>query len=686
MKKHLIQLLAVVAVLTTVLSCGQEQQSAKKATAENDKNAKFHRLVTETWEAKDEHMLPIIDSLEAAGELSPARADFIRGVTYDRARHIKVGERYYAKLFETVDPEKEGWDFYLEVANRLSQIRMTMSDYKGSIDVATDILDRAEKAGKLNDGAKAAYLWSIAVCQTGLGLKEAEQTRQEVYALLEKRAKEQGNGVSVNLLVFTYIIAETKLQQGDCDEAEKWLEKDEDMLKKFTQPGDSAVVREYNSLLAMVRVHLLEAQNKGDQAYAYFRKSLPVIVISPECVSQAADYLLKKEKYDEAADLYDRIDKSLPADNKESEMNLENIARNIIPRLQANLGAGRKDSVVAIARRIADNYMQALTNDRDGNAAELAVIYDTQGKEMEIARQKAEISGQRLWGMGIALVLLLVFFIVYTEYRRRAANRLGAAHVQLLKAYDQLEETTTAKERIESELRIARDIQMSMVPGVFPERDGLDMYAEMTPAKEVGGDLYGYVMQGDKLYFCVGDVSGKGVPASLFMAQSARMFRTLAAEGMMPADIATRMNSELVEGNDSNMFVTMFIGLLHLDTGRLDFCNCGHNPPVLDGQFLEMKYVNQMIGFWEGDPFYGETIDDIRGHQLLIYTDGLNEAENLQQELLGNERLLELMADAKSLDSHQVIDMLKTAVEEHRAGAAPNDDLTLMCLTINNNQ
>ena len=205
-----------------------------------------------------------------------------------------------------------------------------------------------------------------------------------------------------------------------------------------------------------------------------------------------------------------------------------------------------------------------------------------------------------------------------------------------------------------------------------------------TPMEEDGLVNAGYVLQGDQLYFCVGDVSGKGVPASLFMAQSARLFRTLATEGMMPADIAFRMNNELSDGNDSNMFVTMFIGLLHLDTGRLDYCNCGHNAPFIDGQFLKMKYVNQMIGFLEGTPFYGETIDDLRGCQLLIYTDGLNEAENPQQELLGNDRLLQVMSTAGNLDSHQVIDMLKKVVEEHRAGADPNDDLTMMCIRLSN--
>ena len=287
----------------------------------------------------------------------------------------------------------------------------------------------------------------------------------------------------------------------------------------------------------------------------------------------------------------------------------------------------------------------------------------------------------------MALILLTTFFIVYTLYRRRARKRLAAAHeklevahAELKSAYDQLEETTAAKERIESELRIARDIQMSMVPQEFPQYEGLDMYAVMNAAKEVGGDLYGYLLKGDQLYFCLGDVSGKGVPASLFMSQSARLFRTLAAEGLSPADIAVRMNKGLTENNKRMMFVTMFIGLLHLDTGRLDYCNCGHNPPVLDGQFLEMEYENQPLGLWEDDPFYGESIDDIRGKQLLIYTDGLNEAENQQKQLLGNKRLLELMSDTASLDSHQVIDMLRSAVEEHRAGAEPNDDLTLMCI------
>jgi sigma-B regulation protein RsbU (phosphoserine phosphatase) len=256
---------------------------------------------------------------------------------------------------------------------------------------------------------------------------------------------------------------------------------------------------------------------------------------------------------------------------------------------------------------------------------------------------------------------------------------------QSLKQYvDDLKTTTTAKASIESELQVASKIQMSMLPRCFPKREGLDLYAEMTPAKDVGGDLYNFILRGDQLYICVGDVSGKGIPASLFMAQTSRLFRALAKEeGMQPADMACRMNDELAEGNDQCMFVTLFIGLVHLQTGRLDYCCCGHNAPVIDGEYLQMTNKNQPIGLMGGLLYKSESIDDIRGRQILIYTDGLNEAENGAFELLGNERLLKLMADKKALSAKEVIAQLSEAVIQYRDGAEPSDDLTIMCLRIN---
>ena len=204
----------------------------------------------------------------------------------------------------------------------------------------------------------------------------------------------------------------------------------------------------------------------------------------------------------------------------------------------------------------------------------------------------------------------------------------------------------------------------------------------MTPAKEVGGDLYGYHLMDNQLYFCLGDVSGKGVPASLFMAQATRLFRTLAAQRMMPAEIATRINDALSgEDNERGMFVTMFLGLVDLKTGHLDFCNAGHNPPVFDGKFIEMV-PNAPIGLWPELQYEGEEIADISNKPFFVYSDGLNEAENRQQEQFSDERLIELLKTTPFESSQQTIEMLKAEVEKHRDGADPNDDLTMLCLKV----
>jgi len=209
----------------------------------------------------------------------------------------------------------------------------------------------------------------------------------------------------------------------------------------------------------------------------------------------------------------------------------------------------------------------------------------------------------------------------------------------------------------------------------------------MTPAKEVGGDLYGYLLTGDSLYFCLGDVSGKGVPASLFMAQATRLFRTLATQQMPPAEICTRMNDALSGAeNPTDMFVTMFVGLIDLTTGHLDFCNAGHNPPIIGGgeqhgEFLQML-PNVPIGIVPGLEYEGEEIASVKGRLLLLYTDGLNEAENRQYEQFSDERLLDILHNTHFDSARQVIETLKDEVERHRDGAEPNDDLTMMCLRV----
>jgi len=200
----------------------------------------------------------------------------------------------------------------------------------------------------------------------------------------------------------------------------------------------------------------------------------------------------------------------------------------------------------------------------------------------------------------------------------------------------------------------------------------------MTPAREVGGDLYGYTLLGDQLYFCVGDVSGKGVPAALFMAEVTRMFRTLVDGRLAPETIATRLNHALTEDNEQGMFVTMFIGLIDLKTGHMEYCNAGHNPPLLNGEYMKME-ANAPIGLWSDLEFEGEEIDDMHGKTLFVYTDGINEAENANKEQFGDERLQALLK--KDLGTaRQTSETIHKAVEDFVGEAEPSDDLTKMCI------
>ncbi len=307
--------------------------------------------------------------------------------------------------------------------------------------------------------------------------------------------------------------------------------------------------------------------------------------------------------------------------------------------------------------------------------------------ELELAETQQSEARHRIIALSViaAAAILMILALMYIIHnRRKFTNRLEIGHRKLQEAYNQLEETTTAKERIESELRIARDIQMSMVPHEFPAHKGLDLYATMTPAREVGGDLFDYLFDGNQLYFCVGDVSGKGVPAAMFMAQAIRLFRALAKQHQTPAQICTRLNNELTENNDSGMFVTMFIGLLDMHSGHLSFCNAGHNPPVLGGDashgsFLEME-PNAPIGLWQDLEFIGEEVDTIMNRPLFVYTDGLNEAEDPRQQQFGDSHLLSILRNTNFESSRQVISTLEAEVQKHRNGAEPNDDLTMMCL------
>ncbi len=253
---------------------------------------------------------------------------------------------------------------------------------------------------------------------------------------------------------------------------------------------------------------------------------------------------------------------------------------------------------------------------------------------------------------------------------------------------NQIEQTRIVNEekgRIDKELQIANNIQMSMIPKIFPpfpERTDIDVYARLTPAKEVGGDIYDFYIRDEKLFFCIGDVSGKGVPAALVMAVTHTLFRTLSAHEALPNRILAAINHSLTEGNDSSMFVTLFIGVLDLPTGRLRYSNAGHNAPLIISDNEEHMLPcdpNVPIGVMENWKFtIQETTIDLYS-TIFLYTDGLTEAEDIHQNQFQDSRIVAAARKA-STQPQKLIEQMTLSVHQFVGEAEQNDDQTMLAI------
>ena len=259
---------------------------------------------------------------------------------------------------------------------------------------------------------------------------------------------------------------------------------------------------------------------------------------------------------------------------------------------------------------------------------------------------------------------------------------------QSLKQYmEDLKVSTTAKASIERELHIAHNIQMSMLPKTFPafpHRKDIELAAALVPAKAVGGDLYDFFIRDEKLFFCIGDVSGKGVPASLVMAVSRTLFRNIAAHTAEPSHIVETMNENICEGNDNCMFVTLFVGVLDLQTGHLSYCNAGHEAPYVQDKLLACD-ANLPIGVMPKMPYTNQETDLPFGTTIFFYTDGLTEAENADRELFGRERVTETVTAFKG-SPQELIETMTAAVHQYVGDHEQSDDLTMLAFRLVTNQ
>ncbi len=259
---------------------------------------------------------------------------------------------------------------------------------------------------------------------------------------------------------------------------------------------------------------------------------------------------------------------------------------------------------------------------------------------------------------------------------------------RMIRAFNRYQELNTSKVSMENELNIASHIQMAMLPKIYPpypDRKDIDIYGLQKPAKAVGGDIYDFYIRDEKLFFCIGDVSGKGVPASLVMVVTRTLFRVASGHESAPDRIVAQINETITEGNESNMFVTLFVGALDLPTGRLRYCNAGHDAPLLvgDGVGALPCVSNIPVGIMSDWKFQGQETLVLPQTTIFLYTDGLTEAENDSHGQFGMQRVLE--QTQQSLAAHEqastlLLNRMNRAVSDFVNGAEQSDDLTMLAI------
>ena len=674
----------VVALVTALFltGCGEDSKEQERL------NREAENVVNEAYKAQDyPRIIELVDSLKTLGNLSEGKACYWLGYAYDRLMQKRMAELYWKKGISAVENSNEVEDakVYAAIVQRLTGLMNVWGEYESAQAIVQPAIERMEKL-KCDSTSDYANLLIYEGCyQSRFGISEikVDEYLTQGYRLhLDLIKRHQKYVYYRDAIIGLGIICNTYLDLQKYGKAYIWTERLVELIRGYekvpdVRPGYAEKQWSRYYINSAIALEGLSRKREAAQAYQLFEQTS--FSRTAEGSILGSIYLGLAGRWQESADNSSNLNTLMKEQNV--GYSLENIQKMLLKKFDINLQAGRIDSAKAISMDIVQHLDSAITQARRSDAIEQEAVHQ---KEQEMAAEREQNIRDRHIGRLVMIAILIVFLLIYIMVRHRAQARLKKAHNQLKDAYDQLEATTTAKERMESELRIASNIQMSMLPSVFPEIDGIDMYASMTPAKEVGGDMYNFIREGNKLYFCIGDVSGKGVPASLFMAIVTRGFRTLALTGKSPAEIATRLNYELTENNDEGMFITMFICRLDLETLQLEYCNAGHNPPIIGdaaNQFTFLDVIpNAPIGLWPGLEFEGEEMQLQGNQRLLLYTDGLNEAENRQQEQYGEDRIIQLLTSHSSSNCHDIIEDLKSDTDLFRDGAEQNDDLTMLAI------
>jgi len=621
------------AIMTVMLAAACSNRPNK------EQSAKAERAIETAHKARDfNRLLTLADSLEKAGCLSQAEAYYWKGYASDRMKKTRMAQFYWNTSLEaTINSTHEAdLDIYAKTASRLANLLSVRGDFKGALKIAMPAAQRLEELKCDTTSDYVNLLIYIGCCQavTGNSDDDADELFKRAYQkhkdiINKTHSDEAYKDAIAGLINIAYYCNHNKNYQA----AMRWTEHFGEMLNEYEQHSD--INAEYiDKQLARFNIYqaiALEGLGKKEEAakvYEAFKAT--VFSKTPEGKINGNDYLTAAERWNEAADNYSSLNAMMG--QKEASVSIDDIQELMLKKYQANLRAGRRDTAAAVGMQICDSLNRALAVAKQLDAEEQATVVEN--VEL-LTSQRAEDARQKQLGLFVALALLFLGFIAYVFYSRRHDRQLRKDHQALQNDFATLKDDTTVSERKATELRVAHALTETSATALPTLPKGISLHASTIPTKGFGSSICDYLTRDGKLFFCMGDVEGQDVSASITAAMVKAQFRTAAAIEIEPLRIV-EVISKAKQWKEN---IRLFVGVLDMETGNLNYYNAGHEEPVLIDK--EMTRL----------PASEQEMQMEKGMLLFLFNKGMMTAENKANKQYGENRMLGAALQAMKTDA-----------------------------------
>lgn len=451
--------LMMLLTILLMVACGDRQETNVTTTkADSVMNAAYQS------HSYDE-LLSQANQLESAGSLSEIKACYWRGYAYSRQRKMRLATNWWKKAIEIKDFSEDDRPYFYKSANRLAGVLLLRGEYEATMKVAMPVMEMMRRSGDAVSSDYAFLLVSVGCCQLMLGSQqEASESFAEAYNKFQQVLKFDNSIGNYNAALVGIInITDNYLQHKLYDEARIWMGYFEELLSQYEQLPDAnpAVTDRHQARLCYYLACAFEGMGKHTEAAeAYDKALLTNYGKTDDGRMEALTYLMSAKRWKEAAKNYELLDAQLSKYG--FSMSIENIQRYLLPKFRANLGASNNDSALAVGMRICNSLDSAIVMMQKDDAAELAIIYQTQQKEAELTQQKADLSRQRFIVTVVVMILIIVFFVITIYIRHQSSLRLEHAYYKLEVANARAEESSRMKtafiQQISHEIRTPLNI------------------------------------------------------------------------------------------------------------------------------------------------------------------------------------------------------------------------------------